>query len=58
MKIEFSQYRGPTTDDAPSVHHDVQGIAGHVGNGDAESLLGAIHVPHPDVLLGAGGKKL
>ena len=50
--------RVPTADDAPSVDHEVQGVAGHVGHGDTQQLLGGVRVPHSDVILGAGGEEL
>lgn len=46
----------PTADDAVSISHEVQGIAGHVGHCDAQQLFGPVYVPHPDVLLRAGCK--
>lgn len=47
----------PTTDDAVSVSHEVQGVAGHVGHSDAQQLFGLVYVPQPDVLLRAGSKQ-
>ena len=46
----------PTADDALSVDHEFHGVAGHVGDGDADQLFGLVYVPHPDVLLRAGCK--
>lgn len=45
-----------TTDDAVAIAHEVQGVAGHVGDRDAEQLFGFVYVPHPDILLRAGCK--
>lgn len=45
-----------TTNDAVAISHEVQGIAGHVGDRDAEQLLGFVYVPQPDILLRAGRK--
>lgn len=48
----------PTADDAVSVDHEVQGVAGHVGDGDPQQLLGGLGVPHSDVILGTRGEQL
>lgn len=45
-----------TTNDAVAISHEVQGIAGHVGDCDAEQLFGFVYVPQPDILLRAGCK--
>lgn len=45
-----------TTDDAVAISHEVQGIARHVGDRDAEQLFGFVYVPQPDILLRAGRK--
>lgn len=45
-----------TTNDAMSISHDVQGIAGHVEYGYAQQLFGLVSAPQPDVILGAGCK--
>lgn len=46
----------PTADDAMSVSHEVQGIAGHIGYSDAQQLFGLVYVPHTDILPRAGSK--
>lgn len=45
-----------TTNDAVAISHEVQGVAGHVGDRDAEQLFGFVYVPQPDILLRAGRK--
>lgn len=47
----------PTTDDAVSVNHEVQGVASDFGYSDAQQLCGFVYVPQPDLLLRAGCKQ-
>ena len=45
-------------DDGLSVWSDLHCMGGEVGYGDPEQLLARLCVPHPHIVLAAGGKQI
>lgn len=60
LKLKIPHYSfvySLTADEAVSVNHEVQGIAGHVWDRDAQELFGFVYVPQSDVIIRAGCKQ-